>query len=196
MSQKPFARLARWLGLDRNPLRRRCDRIEAIMRLIAVVGVAVAVVFGILSGVRAYGDGLRTEAAQAHSRHLTRATLLQDVPARGLSPSGIAVGRARAEWTAGNGVHWTGVVEAPPGKHTGDVVQIWTDDRGAPARRPQDRETTVVSAMTVGFGLPIGATALLALLVLVTRTVNQRRATRVWEAQWSVVEPMWRINGR
>ncbi|GLX01608.1 hypothetical protein [Microtetraspora sp. NBRC 16547] len=196
MSQKPFTRLARWLGFDRNPLRRRCDRIEAITRLIAVMGVAVAVVLGILFGARAYGDGLRAEAAQAHSRHLTRATMLQDVPARGLSPSGVAVGHGQAEWTTGTGVHRTGVVEAPPGKSAGDVVLIWTDDHGAPVRRPQDRETTVVGAITVGAGLPTGAAALLALLVLATRTVNQRRATRVWEAQWSVVEPMWRINGR
>nr|WP_067171924.1 hypothetical protein [Microtetraspora niveoalba] len=166
------------------------------MRLIAVVGVAVAAVLGILFGVRAYGDGVRTETAQAHSRHLTRATLLQDVPARGLAPSGVAVGRGRAEWTSVTGAHRTGLIEAPPGRHTGDVVQIWTDDTGAPARRPQDRETTVVAAMTVGLGLPTGAAALLTLLVLGTRTVNQRRATRAWEAQWSVVEPMWRINGR
>ncbi|MFF4778253.1 Rv1733c family protein [Microtetraspora fusca] len=196
MSQNPFARLARWLGFDRNPLRRRCDRIEAIVRLIAIMGVAVAVVLGVLFGVRTYGDGLRTEAAQAQARHLIRATLLQDVPARGLSPSGIAVGRARAEWTDAAGTHRTGVIEAPPGKRAGEVVQIWTDDGGMPTRRPQDRETTVVAAMTVGLGLPTGAAALLTLLVLGTRTVNQRRATRAWEAQWSVVEPMWRINGR
>ena len=38
MSNSPPARLARWLGLDRNPLRRTCDRVEAALRLIVLLG--------------------------------------------------------------------------------------------------------------------------------------------------------------
>ena len=38
-----LARCARWLGLDRNPLRRRTDRLEAAMRLIMVILLAVVV---------------------------------------------------------------------------------------------------------------------------------------------------------
>ena len=32
-----LARCARWLGLDRNPLRRRTDRIEAAIRLVVMI---------------------------------------------------------------------------------------------------------------------------------------------------------------
>ena len=38
-----LARLARWLGFDRNPLRRGTDRVEAALRLVMVVLVVVAV---------------------------------------------------------------------------------------------------------------------------------------------------------
>src|SRR6202044_1933255 len=38
-----LTRYARWLGLDRNPLRRRTDRIEAVMRLATVILFLVAV---------------------------------------------------------------------------------------------------------------------------------------------------------
>ncbi|GGO14211.1 Rv1733c family protein [Microbispora bryophytorum] len=196
MSQNPFARSARWLGLDRNPLRRRCDRVEAVIRLAAVLGVVAALVFGVMLGMREYGDGLRTEAQQAHARHQVAATLTGEVTTPRLSVAGAAVGHAQAVWVAPDGTARAGVIEAPPSRHAGETVHIWTDDAGVIAPRPQDRETTVVAALTVGTGVPLGAAAILALLVTCTRLVNQRRARRVWEAQWTVVEPMWRINGR
>ncbi|WP_169983282.1 hypothetical protein [Microbispora sp. H10836] len=196
MSQNLFARLARWLGLDRNPLRRRCDRVEAVVRLAAVLGVVVAIVFGVMLGIREYGKGLRTEAQQAHDRHQVVATLTGDVTAPRLSVAGAAVGHAQAAWVAPDGTAKAGVIEVPPSRRAGDTVRIWTDDDGVIAPRPQDRETTVVAALTVGTGVPLAAAAILALLATCTRLVNQRRARRVWEAQWTVVEPMWRINGR
>ncbi|MEW9529695.1 hypothetical protein [Microbispora sp. NPDC049125] len=196
MSQNPFARFARWLGLDRNPLRRRCDRVEALVRLVAVLGFMAAVVFGMALSVRAYDDGVRTEAQQQRSRHQVTATLVEDVTTPRLSAAGAAVGHAQARWTAPDGVQRTGVVDAAPSKHAGDVIRVWTDEHGTLTPRPQDRETTVVAALTVGTGVPMAASAGLAVLVLLVRTVNQRRARRAWEAQWSVVEPMWRINGR
>jgi hypothetical protein len=196
MSQNPFAKLARWLGLDKNPLRRRCDRVEAVVRLAAVLGVLVAVLFGVMFGIREYGQGLKAEAQQARSRHPVNATLVENVMTPRLSAGGGAVGRVEARWTAPDGTAKSGVIEASPSRHAGDVVRIWTDEHGALTLRPQDRETTIVSAVTVGTGIPLAASAFLTLMVLVTRGVNQHRARRAWEAQWTVVEPMWRINGR
>lgn len=196
MSQNPFARFARWLGLDRNPLRRRCDRVEAVIRLAAVLGVAVAVVLGVMLGMREYGNGLKTEAQQARARHQVVATLTGEVTTPRLSVAGAAVGHAQATWLAPDGTTKSGVIEVSPSRHTGETVRIWTDGHGVITPRPQDRETTVVAALTVGTGVPLAAVAILALLVTSVRLVNQRRARRVWEAQWTVVEPMWRINGR
>jgi hypothetical protein len=42
-SGRRLARLARWLGFDRNPLRRGTDRIEAALRLVLMIMVVVAV---------------------------------------------------------------------------------------------------------------------------------------------------------
>ncbi|WP_182899190.1 hypothetical protein [Microbispora sp. H10830] len=196
MSQNPFARFARWLGLDRNPLRRRCDRAEAVVRLAAVLGVVAAIVFGVMLGIREYGNGLRTEAQQMRTRHQVAATLTGDVTTPRLSVAGAAVGHAQATWVAPDGTVRAGVIEVSPSRHAGETVRIWTDGTGVITPRPQDRETTAVAALTVGTGVPLAAAAILALLVTCTRLVNQRRARRVWEAQWTVVEPMWRINGR
>ena len=196
MSQNPFARFARWLGLDRNPLRRRSDRAEALVRLAAMVGVVIAVVPGIVLGAHEYRAGLRAEAEQAHARHLVNATLIEDVSGPRLSATGAGTGYARAKWKTADGTEWVSSVEVAPTTSAGGVVHIWVDDKGALTHRPQDRETTIVAALTVGTGFPLAATMLLALVVIATRVVNLRRATREWEAQWTVVEPTWRINGR
>lgn len=196
MSQSPFARLARWLGLDRNPLRRLADRVEALVRLAAVMGVAVAVVLGVVFGVHSYGNGVRAEGEQARTRQLTEATLLEDVAQPKLSAAGAVGGHVRARWQAVNGLEWTSGIDVTSTRRAGDVVQIWTDDNGTPVRRPQDRETTIVAAITVAIGLPLAVGSLMCLVVIGTRLVNQRRARRAWEAQWTVVEPTWRINGR
>ncbi|NJP27994.1 hypothetical protein OHB01_36190 [Microbispora hainanensis] len=167
-----------------------------MVRLVAVLGIVAAIVFGVMLGMREYGKGLKTEAEQARTRHQVVATLTGNVTTPRLSVAGAAVGHAQATWVAPNGTVRAGVIEVSPNRNAGETVRIWTDDKGVITPRPQDRETTVVAALTVGTGIPLAATAILALLVTCTRLLNQRRARRVWEAQWTVVEPMWRINGR
>lgn len=195
-SQSPIARLARWLGFDRNPLRRPCDRFEAAVRLLAVIGVLVAMVAGIMLGIREYEKGLRVEAEQQRARHEVSATLIEDVAMARFSPAGAPVGQAKARWTAPNGTVWQDTVTVAPTKRAGDTVRLWVDERGAPTTRPQDRDATVVRAVTVGGGIPVLAAAVLGTLTVSVRAINQRRARRMWEAQWTIVEPMWRINGR
>ncbi|MBO3752882.1 hypothetical protein J5X84_43115 [Streptosporangiaceae bacterium NEAU-GS5] len=195
MSQNPFARLTRWLGLDKNPLRRTCDRVEAAVRLAAIVGFLAALVFGVVLGAGTYGNGVRTEAAQARARHLTSATLQENVTLPKISAAGTTTGHAQATWKGPDASVWQGDIEAPPNARAGQVVKIWIDDHGKITQPPQDRETTVVAALTVGTGLPLFAAVMLGLGVLITRVVNVRRSRRAWEAQWTEVEPTWRING-
>src|SRR6516162_841310 len=42
-TDRSLARLARWLGFDRNPLRRGTDRVEAALRLVIILLAVVAV---------------------------------------------------------------------------------------------------------------------------------------------------------
>jgi hypothetical protein len=193
MSKSPLTRLARWLGLDRNPLRRRSDRMEAAVRLTALLGVIFAVVVGVAMGFRSFHQGVRAEAEQAGTRHLTKAVLVQAAVSPRIAPAGgVVPGHARAQWKAPDGTMRQGNVEAEPTKRTGDVVMVWTDQRGGLTRRPQDRETTLVTSITTGLGIPMGATGVFGLVVITVRMVNQRRARRRWEAEWNAVEPSWR----
>ncbi|GAA0433856.1 hypothetical protein Acor_08130 [Acrocarpospora corrugata] len=193
VSRGPVTRLVRWLGLDRNPLRRRSDRVEAAIRLLSVIGLLVSVVFGVLFGVRTYQDGLRVEADQQRTRHPVDATLLETVGPK-LSVTSPAAGPAMATWKSLNGVPHQGLIHAPALWKKGQTVHVWIDDRGEIVPRPRDRETTLISGMTVGVGTPILTGVLAGLILLTTRLVVARRARRVWAAEWTIIEPTWRIN--
>jgi hypothetical protein len=193
MSNSPPARLVRWLGLDRNPLRRRSDRVECALRLMALLGLMVAVIVGIGTGVRAYEDGVRTEREQRSLRQQTPAVLVQDLRSPEVAPvGGVLPGRARAEWKAPDGSPREGTVEIEPARRVGDTVMIWTDNRGEPARPPQDRGTTLAAAISAGVAPPFITAAFATFVLVTTRIVNQRRAARRWEAEWTIVEPSWR----
>ncbi|MEV5413228.1 hypothetical protein AB0K60_30900 [Thermopolyspora sp. NPDC052614] len=193
MSNSPPARLVRWLGLDRNPLRRRSDRVECALRLMALLGLIMAVIAGIGIGARAYEQGVRTEQEHKRTRYQTPAVLVQDLRSPGVAPvTGVIPGRARAEWTAPDGTPRKGLVEVEPGRRTGDTVLIWIDQRGEPTRPPQDRGTTMAGAISSGTAVPLGTAAIATLVLVTTRIVNQRRAAHLWEAEWTIVEPSWR----
>lgn len=193
MSNSPPARLARWLGLDRNPLRRTCDRVEGALRLLALLGVIVAVITGINMGLRAYRDGVRVEQEQRRARQQVPAVLVQDSSRPGMAPvGGVIPGRARAEWKAPDGSTRRGLVAVDPTHRAGDTVMIWIDRRGDLTRPPQDRGATTAAAISSGFAVPLAAVAFSTVLLVTTRMVNQRRAARRWEAEWTIVEPSWR----
>ncbi|MEO3861679.1 hypothetical protein [Acrocarpospora sp. B8E8] len=194
VSRGPVTRLIRWLGLDRNPLRRRSDRVEAAIRLMSVIGVLASVVLGVLLGVRTYRYGLGLEVEQQRTRHRVDATLLETAGPK-ISLSAPAAGPAMATWKSLNGVPHQGLIDAPAMWQKGQTVHVWIDNRGEIVPRPRDRETTLISGMTVGVGIPLFALALVSLLLLTTRMLTARRARQAWAAEWTIIEPTWRING-
>lgn len=185
-----LSHLARWLGFDRNPLRRRSDRVECGMRMIAFFGTLLAVIAGMVVGARVYDAGLRVEAAQARERVQVQATLVQDAVPAGEEAQ--ALRGAQVRWRAPDGTQRQGTVAVHGARRAGEAVTIWIDRQGEPAARPQSRETTLAGALAAGAGLPLLAGVLLSLAVTTLRLINIRRSARRWEAQWSAVEPSWR----
>src|SRR5258708_23524383 len=131
------ARLARQMGLGRNPLRRRTDRIEA---WISAALLAVFLIGAPLSctsiGRWMYQGGLREQRAQ-QSWHRTPAVLLQTAPALPsyhdpLSWRNTAAVPARS--SGADTQQRSGEVPAPLGSRAGQRVQVWVDGSGRPTR--------------------------------------------------------------
>ena len=136
-----------WLGrvlrgrrLDRNPLRRRSDRVETAMLGVLFAVFLAGVPFAAhAAGNWAYATSAREAQAQRASLHQVPATLLKAAPA--WNANGAGVPEVDARWRAPDGQVRTGEVFVPVGAAAGSTVLVWTDrtgraDRSSPRARP------------------------------------------------------------
>jgi hypothetical protein len=190
-----WARCVRWLGLDRNPLRRPADRIEAAVRLARGMLILVAVpIAALAAGQRADHMFLRDAQARQAADHQVNAVLMQDVPASSTATDPYVTVQttwATARWTAPDGSAHSGQVLVPAGASKGTKTPIWINASGAITDPPAGHLDVVaevcVAVMVISLGLII---VLLGGLGL-TRRVLDRRRLSAWEAEWRAAGPLW-----
>lgn len=196
-------RLLRRIGLDRNPLRRSIDRVEAwIVVVIVVAFLLVVPATAWLAGRTAYTAGLHAEQIERLHRYRVHAVLLADAgsdtvtdaPVRGAAPTraGTTTGvRTPARWTSADGGEHRGVILADERARAGQWVAVWTDARGDLTDPPQQRVQTWVNSIAAGSLAGVGALCLAgALRLIVRRTLDARRMAQ-WEEAWWRFEPRW-----
>ena len=193
-TDRRLARLARWLGIDRNPLRRGTDRVEAALRLVMILLVVVAVPAAAVAAGR-WADHYALHRAQAERtvNHQVTAVLLADAPASGIPDPYTYVQTA-----------WVPARYQPPGQppRTGEVLALAGARKGSrcgpgSTRRAQSPTPPPDHRVLVGdVWLAVVATCLvswvllLAAGVLVRRGLDRRRL-RAWEAEWRASGPLW-----
>ena len=193
-TDRRLARLARWLGIDRNPLRRGTDRVEAALRLVMILLMVVAVpAAAIAAGRWADHYALHRAQAQRAVNHQVTAVLLEDAPATGVPDPYTSVQTAwvPARWQPPGQPPRTGQVLALVGARKGSTVRTWVDPSGAVTDPPLERRVIVGDVW-----LAVMATCLVSLLVLLAvgvlvRRVLDRRRLRAWEADWRASGPLW-----
>ena len=126
-------RLARWMGLDHNTLRRGSDHVESAVRLTASAVLLLSLVAGALLGIRWYDRGEQDAATQAATRHqviatVTTGTAQQTTPYLNHVP-------VSARWTY-HGVGHTGTIDVTGGTTLGSSETIWVDDTGGLTMSP------------------------------------------------------------
>jgi len=184
------AGMARRLGLDRNPLRRRTDRLQAcIMAGLLAAFLTGAPLIALAAGGWVHTAGLREQREQ-RSWHQVPAVLLQTAPRaafRHWSPGA----RVQAWWTPPGGRRQTGTVPAPPGARAGSTVHVWADRSGPVAGTPLTGDEITARAITA-------ATLAVACLAIVMAAVGRaarglldRRRLAAWEADWTSTGPHW-----
>jgi hypothetical protein len=189
-----LARCVRWLGLDRNPLRRRTDRIEAVVRLATLILLLVAVpMVTLAAGRQADHVALRNAHAQQAADHEVTAFLLQQAPPTGIPDpyTSIQMTLVLARWQPPGQPARSGPVPAPAGARAGSTVTVWVDASGAVTSPPTDPRVIVgdvcMAAMVtclVASLLVLGANAL-------ARRALDRRRMRAWDAEWRTTGPLW-----
>jgi hypothetical protein len=184
-------RVLRGLRPDRNPLRRKLDRVETLVfGGLLVAAAAVAPVAAIGAGHWAYDDALRVARVQQATIHQERAVLLAS-PGTANGYTVTSMGPARAEWSTPAGKVRTGLIEAPATATKGEAFTVWVDQAGDLASPP----ITVSEAADQGTFATVMAIVLTLMacltVALITRLVVNRRRLAAWEADWVVTAPKW-----
>ena len=186
-------RCARCLGLDRNPLRRPADRVEAWLRLLMLTLLLTAV------PVTAIGFGLManqvlTHQAQAQQRsdRLVSAVLTNQVPTSVVDPY-VADPEvwAKARWTAPDGAARSGQILAPAGTRAGSTISIWVNTSGGTVDPPPKRAAVLTGS--TAFGVTTGLMLILLLVGLqaaARRTLDRQRLA-AWDGEWRTTGPLW-----
>lgn len=187
----PF-RAARGFRPDRNPLRRRSDRVETYL----IAGLFLASAAGAPFAAQAASQAAYTAARhlqqeQQATRHQVKAVLTG--PARP-AVSGYALQAnvpAKATWTSVTGVARSGEVLAPSGSKTGATVTVWTDAAGDLVSPPlldnQVNGQGGVAAVAAASGVGV----LFITEAAIVRHLLYRRRMAAWDADWQVTERMW-----
>jgi hypothetical protein len=189
-----LARLARQMGLGRNPLRRRTDRLETLISaaLLAAFLIGAPLFAGTL-GRWVHQGGLSEQRAQ-QSWHQTPAVLLATAPAipsYEVRLSWQNTVPVPARWFGPRGQARSGEVSVPAGSRAGHTVQVWVDSSGQVTGPPllgAELARRVVGAEVLA---PLALGVVLVCLACVVRWLLNRRRLRDWEADWASIGPRW-----
>lgn len=183
-------RRSRLFGWDRNPLRRRIDRLEAAMvaGLIALFAVT-APVLATLAGHSTSAALTREQHAQASWRRVSAVTE-RNAPRRQDLPSTANV-FTPARWIAPDGQQRRGSVPVSPGTAAGARTPVWVSRSGSltspPLQRFQLQGWTVSARVSTVLGLAF----ILWLAGRVGRFQLDRRRLAYWDNSWRAVGPRW-----
>jgi hypothetical protein len=175
------------VAVNRNPLARPSDRIEAVLVLALTAAAALALPIAAAAGSSTFADQMATSAAQAGTRHQVTATLHPGSPAPASVDGDVSQGTtsANASWTFPDGVVRTGVIAVPTGALSGSTTRIWIDGSGLQSSEPLTATDAIVTAVLAGAFTELGVLIALTGLYVAGRLVLDRHRTRRWDAEWA-----------
>lgn len=188
-----MTRLRAYLGLDRNPLRRRRDRIEARFRLVlAVVLVIGGPALALWSAGRVHEDLLaRAREQQAGHRQITAVVRAPgDKPVSELDGGRTVVVHATARMPSGQDRDVR--IPVPTGTRNGDQVRVWVDPREQVVRRPLTAQDARWTALFTGLLVPPMLGMLVWAAAAGVRSLCMRLAEDDWERAWDAADAQWR----
>ena len=185
-------RLARKLGLDANPLRRRTDKLATwlIAQFLVVVLIGAP-----LFAIAAFSWAARAGAAEQRAERSWRevpAVLLRSVPVPDSFAGGVfGYSWVPARWTAPNGKVRSGDIPVEVGLTAGRKVRLWVDAAGTPTDVPLTHRAIVARAGTAAAVATVVLLIALSSLALIVRWLLDRRRLTDWELAWAIVGPQW-----
>ncbi|MET9272098.1 hypothetical protein [Kribbella sp. NPDC003557] len=181
----------RLLSFGNNPLRRRVDRLEAVLRIVALTA-ALLVIPAAAALSATVRDRAEQSAAQARAevRPVQARTLdgtAQAVP----STLGLTTTPVRIRWYDGRGAPHEAKADVLIGTKAGTELTIWLDRSGAMRPAPRPPADSAAPAVATGITLPMLAWPLIFGLFRLSRRPLDRRRAEEWAREWRQVSPRW-----
>jgi hypothetical protein len=184
-------RRSRMFGWDRNPLRRRIDRVEAgvLAGLIAVflIGAPVLVAG---AGHLARAAGLRALRTQATWSQVS-ATVPRAAPNQSESSGQLDTVSLQARWTAPDGQSRSGLITTSPGVVVGNTTRIWVSRSGSPTGAPRERSELLGWTPIAEVGTALVLALMFFLAVRLQRWLFARSRLACWHKAWRAQGPRW-----
>jgi hypothetical protein len=181
-------RIARKLGLDGNPLRRRTDKIAARLSALLLAVFLIGALFLSVAAVGWAGQHGGAELGATRSWHQVPAVLLQGAPAPTATSGVFGNYQVLARWITPDGRARTGRIPVSADMAAGRTVRLWA---GSPTGTPLNRRAVVADEVAVAVVATGGLGIVLLCLAWAGRWVLDRRRLADWEAGWSAVGPQW-----
>ena len=184
------SRLARRLGLDGNPLRRRTDKIAVCLALLLVV---VFLTGAPVVSMAAIGWVSRGAAAGLQATRSWRQVpaVVQKAASSTATSELFGYSLVLAKWTAPDGQARAGQIPVSATVTVGQTIQLWVNAAGTPADPPPSRGLVVLDESETAALAVIALGAVLLGLALAGRWVLDRRRLARWDAGWAAVGPQW-----
>jgi hypothetical protein len=182
-----ISRVARRLGLDGNPLRRRTDKIAAWLTVLLVAVFLIGAPAAAGAAIGWVSRGAAAEQQTAQSWRQVPAVIRKAAPA----PSVWQISWVPARWTAPGGQPRTGRIPVRVAVAAGQTVRLWVDAAGTPTGPPPSPGLLELNEVAAAAVAVVGLGIVLLCLVCAGRLVLDRRRLAGWDAAWADVGPQW-----
>jgi hypothetical protein len=182
---------ARRLGLGRNPLRRRSDRIEMAVLWCALIAALLLIPIGAAVGTSYRTAGDASAERQRANLHQVPARTLESTEGQVPTTPGNVLTRVRISYVDPSGLQRQGATNVVIGTKADAEVTVWLNQVGDIVAAPRSAGDNAAIGGWIGILVVAGSWLLLWGAVRLARVPLDRRRSRDWAEEWLDVAPRW-----
>lgn len=180
-------RFRRWLGCDRNPLRRAPDRIEARLVFLAAVSyIPLAMLAGSYVSHSVYEAGVRAQHV-VHGRPVTAVVLTAAESSNPIAPVRVPI-----RWTIDGQTH-TDATSVPYRTRAGATVRVWVDRSGHVTTPPPTTSQLAGQVIAIRVFTPLLLAEIIVLSLYALRWYLDRWRFARWDSEWWLIGPRYPV---
>lgn len=161
-----------------NPLLRRVDRAEAVIRLLLAAAVLLSVPLGCVLGTQVY----RVDAERIRVERATRVPVEATIVTEPAETAPYTT-QASVRWDR-DGIPGTATATVPQLAREGDRITVWLDRRDRPVPPPRSPDAAPIGGIGTAFLVVFAATGLGWTLVRGCVVLLDRRRYAAWDESW------------